>query len=443
MKNKFIFLKLSTIIILSAYSTHLESGFAGYSALEASNKYEEQQRAALLGQTAAAAAAPGNCPSCSSCCNGGSAILTTYVPTFIVQLNDVNGNVLNGAGHLFNTPTTGFNLQTTVFSVHIFPKSNAITSSGVTYATNDGTYIIAYTLKDPAGSIIYKEFDQGLTLAGLPHQITLVPTPTTTPATTTSTSGTPQAAIWTTVLSPKNTPMIANSIFIPNLRSIKTQALRQQIINGISPISQKFLFTQNGSNNISATTISGTFDADNSAQTASYSYTGTSSAVTTTTGTSIGQFAISFDDGQTQLITFTNPSQIAFNQGDIAKGLILNVCIFPSAQAQNYPVIATLRSTDGLKLQKSSAIYNTQQTSAPQPTNYLQSLPSTISIQYSPYSSSGQTSFTTQLTTSFFNSASISQNNTAMNQALTIDGVLNLRFVIFRPQAGNIMINMV
>lgn len=424
------------MIILCTQNTEIHGGFAGRMAQQEANSYQDARNAYYRpGETSSSSS--NTCP--TTPCSNSSNTITNYVPTFVVQLIGVDGKILNNNGHTFNTPTTGFNLETSIFSVHIFPMSNSINPSRPTpsYAGTDGTYIVAYTLKDPAGSIIHKEFDQNLTLANLPHQIILVPNPNAPAPSTNNDSSNPQASIWTTSTSPLNTTMIANSIFIPNLNSIKQQSTRQQIMNGISPIAQKFLFTQSGSS-ISAYPISGTFDADNTATTLAYTGT-TPGSANPTTGNSIGQFAIAFDG--TQYLTFTNPAPIAFNQADLANGLILNVCIFASSNS-NYPIVATLRTLDGLKLQKTSCINYTNGPGLPPitpPTNYLQSLPSTISIQYAP---AGTTTFTTQLTTSFLNYSTIQNDSDIANQALIINGTINLRFIITRTN-GNFSINMV
>lgn len=451
--KKMIFLKFITITLVSTYDIQLQSGFSGFEAQQESNTYNDQRLSYYSPTTTATT--PTNCPITNTCSNSTNTT-TYYIPTFVIQLGDENGTTLNGTGHVFNTPTptsssypNGFNLQNSVFSVHIFPKSNSITATGVTSGKSgqDGTYIVAYTLKDPAGSIIYKEFDQGLSLKNLPHQITLVLNPTapaTTPATAPNTTGTttPQAATWSTT----NSTMIAQSIFIPNMKTLTTST-RQQIINGISPIAQKFLFTQQSDGTISAIAISGTFDADSSSPTPSYSLvTNPFSGATQTSGKPIGQFAVSFGRGNsTPLIIFTNPTEIAINETDLTQGLILNVCIFPSDSGNNYPVIATLRTMDGLKLQKTAVInyINPLQPGAPQPSNYLSTLPTTISIQYASSGTNATSATPILLTTSFLNEAAINQNSTAANQAFTINGALNLRFVIFRPKGGNFMVTMV
>src|SRR5690606_23811690 len=76
--------------------------------------------------------------------------------------------------HQFNVPANTA-LTTTMFMVHIFPPSNSINQSTITYATGqeEGSYIIAYTLKDPAGTMVHKEFSKPVQLNSLPHAISI------------------------------------------------------------------------------------------------------------------------------------------------------------------------------------------------------------------------------------------------------------------------------
>lgn len=389
-----------------------------------SASYQQARNEGLQSNAGTASATP----DCSNCpCTSGATSNTSdyFIPPFNILLGSQTGTTINT--HQLNVPNT-FTLSNAELTVHIFPMSNSINNKTITYATgSEGTYIIAYTLKDPAGSMVYKEYDQNLTLKNIPHQVTLTSNPTTT---TTTTTTTPTAGTFTT-LSTQPTGMttaVAQSMFIPTLSTTTyTLANRQQILNGISPLSQKFLLSIDSSGNITAIPISGTFDADNTTATTLALANNPLSSTNSTSGNAIGSIGIQFND--TTLFSFDNSSQVQFTADDLAQGLLLNVIIFPSSGGTSFPVIATLRTSDGLKFRKKAALPapTTGNATTDQP---LSSMPTNITITYT--STSGKASANPLLTTSFLNSGMSDNYN-----AFTIISPLNLRFMIVRNAKNN------
>lgn len=342
----------------------------------------------------------GSCTSPSVCCSNGCAdgssnTTTQAIPSFNINLLASDGKTLLHS-HAFNTPSD-FTLSTAILMIHIFPPSNSINNTpniqkAITYSTQtgEGNYLVAYTLKDPAGSMVHKEFSNAFPLSSLPHGISI-------------TSSTTQTTPATTYVSTNFLPVLSNSQL--NL----SQAEKQTILNGISPIIQKFGIN-NDSQGLTISPISGIYNADNTNTTPSYAGITAFSPTAGTTGTNLNALSFTLTNGTSSLtISFEESTQVVFNQQDLANGLILNVVIFPSSTTNSYPIITTLRTIDGLKMRKKHAI--TQ--------NVLTSIPTTISIAHG-------TTPTTLLTTSFLNSS-------ITNKLFTIDSPLNLRFIITRP----------
>jgi|GEM_PF-1306638 len=423
---------ISACIALMTFSPMYIQGFYAFKSQAEAASYQQTRNEGL--QSTATPTTPTNCPVCPTCSTSNSS--DYFIPPFNILLGNQTGTTINT--HQLNVPNT-FALSNAILTVHIFPMSNSINNKTITYAagTSEGTYIVVYTLKDPAGSMVYKEYDQNLKLANMPHQITLTSIPPATPATTTTTT-TPSAGTFST-LSPQPTGMtnaVAQSVFIPPL-STTTYSLanRQQILNGISPLSQKFLLTIDSSGNITAIPISGTFDADDTTTTTLALANNPLSSTTGGTGNTIGAITIQFNDTNTTQLTFDNKSQIKFTDSDLTQGLLLNIVIFPSGSGQSFPVVATLRTSDGLKLRKKAALPAPASGNATtdQP---LSSMPTNIAIQYTP-TANGAAAIPL-LTTSFLNSSMTDNYN-----AFTIISPLNLRFMIVRNGSSGTNFNVI
>lgn len=417
----------NTMLIASILTQHNTYTFHAFSAQQQAQIYQAQRNIGLTPQTTTTTTTPTNCPP-TTCANGGA---NYYLMPFQILLSNQAGATINT--HSLNVPTT-FALSSIILVVHIFPQSNMINNSSITYATDsEGTYIVSYVIKDPSGSVIYKEFDQNLTLKNIPHQITLAVSQQQMEAQQQQQQqnaqqqqqptgqGTPQPGTFTTSTIGTIQNALAQSSFIPPLSATAlTQANRQQILNGISPLSQQFLLSIDTSGNITATPISGTFDADNTSATTLALANNPLSATTDATGAAIGSFTIQFND--TTLLTFENKTKVQFTQNDLAQGILLNVVIYPSESQGNYPVVATLRSSDGLKFRKKAAL-PPPATGTATPATPLTAMPTNITIQYAAASGSGTPQ--SLLTTSFLNSQMTSNNN-----AFTIISPINLRFMI-------------
>lgn len=398
------------VIAILCFVLPAQIQYAGFGAFSAQQASSAEQQAVNKGAATPATPStgtpttPSNCPACPS-----SGTSSYVLPSFNIVLGNQTGTTLTT--HAFSVPST-FNLNNFILTVHIFPMSNSISNSTITYATTkaEGSYLVSYVLADPTGSIVHTEFDQGLALSSMPHQITLVANTPTAP-----TAGAPTTSA---TFSTTTGNVITQSIFIPQINtSTYTQANRQQILNGISPIAQKFYIQVDNSGNATATPISGTFYADNTTAGTLALASDPLSAPTGPSGSAIMPITLQFQD--TTLLTFDNSSLIQFNQADLLAGILLNVVIYPSEQANSYPVVATLRSSDGLKYRKKYAL--PPPTTGTPPANAvapLSSIPTNITIQYNSQS---------LLTTSFLNSAIASMNN-----AFTMITPLNLRFVILQ-----------
>jgi hypothetical protein len=378
-----------------------EQGFGGYASYQRSTGTGSSST-----NTSTDCSASGGtcCPSGQQCCANGCAAASdndnqtsATIPSFNINLLSSSNTILHT--HAFNPPS--FTLSTAVLEVHIFPPSNSVDpkKNTVTYNPGQGenTYIVAYTIKDPAGSMVHKEFSKQISLPSLPHGISI----------TNSTTG-------------QSTPAITyvSNNFLPPISSTLGSATKMIILNGITPIIQKFVI-QNSSNSLTITSISGIYDADSTTSTTP-SYSGIANFSTSlTTGTTLRDLTIAFTNSSNtnatnSSITFAEKSKVQFNEQDLANGLALNIVIFPASNSTSYPVVATLRTLDGLKMRKKHAITN----------NPLTFIPTQISIIH------GNQNATILLTTSFLNSS-------IANNIFTMISPLNLRFLISRPTGSN------
>lgn len=344
--------------------------------------------------------------SCSSCCplvnsDGSTSIV---MPQFIISVLGVDGITPVGPAFQF-VPNASFTRTNAILNVHIFPPSTGI-------GTN--SYFIIYTLKSLAGDVIQKEYIPALSTSGkiassainsatsVPGKIAIYP------AAIAATASTPLPSFLPSTL-------LASSRFLPSGLTTVSQALRIQALNGISPISQKFLLTQNGSQ-LTITPLSGMLEGDYSSAAGTNSIAIQPATPTSSTPSSSIDILVndSANSQSTAQFTFTGKS---FNATDLASGLSLTLNIFPPsvpAVSGNYIMIATLKTLDGLKLRKQIAVSGS--TTFPI-FNYP---PSSVAI-----SSTGNTI----LTSSFFN-ATASATNFAMLSPIS------LKYLLQQPIGG-------
>ncbi len=276
---------------------------------------------------------PTSCPSCSSCCpsqeNSPSAI-----PPLAIVIQDASSQSLYAT--LF-TPNTNFNINNALLNVSIFPPSSTKSASN--------SYYVVCSLTSLQGNVVQKLIQPTptpgaaqtapLVFKTMPSSIVIYP----------GTGITPDSTGAITI--PTGTTPLATSTFFPTGTPVYTAAQQQQILNLITPLSQQFLIQQTTSG-VSATTTFGTL------QSASSNTTLTPPAATATSGSTLSAIGITITDNSsgTQTLTFTNSS---FNSGDLQKGLLVITNIFPpstSGGSGDYLIIATIKTLDGLKIQK-------------------------------------------------------------------------------------------
>ncbi len=392
-----ISLILPNLIITSYMGPALTSGTLGSQGFVANEDVRYQQQQQLQQQaTATGTTCPaGTTPQC--CANGCATTQNTSslsIPSFTIQILDAKGTVLNPQQPPTNPQgknlsPQNFQLSTGLLIVQIFPPSNTISN-----IIGDKNYLIMYTIKDPSGSSVYINYDIIPSASGVPAAINI-----------------PSAAASTTQAGITNMANSTSSAaYIPFFTQKISPNNYLQILNGLSPATQKFLLTANPSSDQTSsmgtytiTPISGITDSD------------VYQAHIISKVNSLKNLSISFD-GQTPLITFTG-SNISFDS-DLQKGVILNVLIYPSNN-NNYRVIATLRNTDGSKFRK---LYNFDSTA--QNTQNQSTLPSTIYITASGLTQSFQRDF--------FNSNTANSLSSGGNTIypFNIIAPINLRFLI-------------
>lgn len=355
----------------------------------------------------------------SNACSTTTDAATSPLPTFVISLwnsssttTPINSisfptNQVNGSG--------GFLVSSALLTVHIFPPSNIITSSGIT-TPGTNSYDIMYTLKSLGGNTIQKVLQTITPTAGSTPASSVMPITKGIPTipTSISISTIPQPTNPPSVTPPTQTQILAPVAFLPNL-STSSAVTQQRILNAISPLSQKFLITNGGS---TITPISGTVDTDDSGNLVS-SYSGASKNISATSGTTAQSITVTLSDSSgnplsTQIFAQKN---FSFNTQDLSNGLALNVHIFPpttGSSTADYFAFATLKTLDGLKLHKLQF-------------PAFSSQPIQLSINYG-------SSSTAQFSTLFVNS-SIS------TQAFNLISPINLRCLL-QSSAGIVTISM-
>lgn len=408
MKNINVIIKL-WILTLILKTNITSGGFAGRSAEQASNAYRTQVTTGLTASYGAANSSGSN-TTCPVCCPAGSTCSTAagYIPSFNVYILNKNQQALNNLPKNLlpiSSNITSFT-NNAILTVNIFAPSNIASSTPQFF---DKNYIVFYTLKSPDGSYIYTDFET-FNSTSIPHYIAINQNGTPTAGTT------PPPAVFTAPSAGENYSFIGN--ILPTT-GFPTGQAAWQILNGISPLSQSFLFSLDSSSpaNITVSKISGTYDAG------SFSSGSSRTSFTPSTGgNGLGTLGIMLD-GQNINIQFKGTT-LPFTATDLQNGLILNVVI-TSEQSGNFNVVATLRTTDGTKMRKEALLSNSQ--------TPLSTLPTSITIQQNS---------TPILTTDFLNTQ-ISNNTNAPNAANMVLP-LNLRFSISQPSGSkNIQVLMI
>jgi len=375
-------------------------GFASRTAIQEQEAYTTNLRQGL---TATYAPTPGTgtgstCPTGQSCQPISAA--SSYIPSFSVFILDKNQKPLNSTGKNMlpiSANSQSFTYQNTILTVNIFAPSNIATTTPTLFEKN---YIVFYTLKTPGGEAIYADFDT-FNSTSIPHYIAINPT------------GSPEKGATPT---PANFPIPSSGSdysfmkqFLPT-NNFPTGQQALQILNGISPISQSFLFSMDNSQTpaqITISPISGMYDAGNFSSGSS-----PASSFTPSKGSNaLGTLGIILDGSSTPNIQFVGKN-LSFTSTDLQNSLILNIVITAQNGSNNYNIVATLRTTDGTKMRKEICLSNSA--------NPITSLPLSITIQQSG---------TSILSTDFLNN----QISAALPNMLL---PLNLKFSISQPSGS-------
>ena len=419
MKNVNIILKIVTLTII-LQTNILPGGFGGRTA--------EQQAGATtaarnVGLTATYASGDtGGTP--GGCCENGKTCLpipagTSYIPSFNVYILDKNQNILNATGKNIlpiNANNTSFTETNTIFTINIFAPSNIAGSPNPTFI--DQQFIVFYTLKNPDGSEIYADFET-FPSTKIPHYIAISPT-----GTPTGTNPAPATFVQTST----GTSYYFLKQFLP-IKNFPTGQAAWQILNGISPISQSFLFSMNNSTTpaqITIAPISGMYDASLGGTTSPVSGFTPSTGVNALSTLGISLTSGTPSGGVSPNISFSGSfgsTKQAFTATDLQNGLILNVIITASQTSNSYNAVAILRTSDGTKMRKETCL----SAENPAPDNPISGLPTSITFTQGPSDSA-----TILLTTDFLNSNITSNNPNLSNSVLP----LNLRFSISQPSGS-------
>lgn len=267
--------------------------------------------------------------SCSSCCPASDETTAPVLPPITIAIQDATNTVLYATTIM---PGSNFTVSNAILSVSIFPPSS-------TKATSNSYYIVC-NLTSLQGTAVQKKIQPTPTpgiAQSAPKMFPTIPTSISIYSGITADSN-------GKVTIPAGTQALATSNFFPSGVTY-TPAQQQQILNLISPLSQEFLIQQ-ASSTLSASSSFGTL------QTASATTTITVPSATATTGGTPSAIGITITDGNNaQTLTFSNPS---FNAGDLLTGLLVTTHIFPptTSPAGTYLIISTIKTLDGLKLQK-------------------------------------------------------------------------------------------
>lgn len=146
------------------------------------------------------------------------------LPNLYITMSNYLGTVINS--YTFTT-NSNFKSSIAILTIQLFPPSTTITSTEVTAANSENSYAIVYTLQSPDGVYFQKEIQYPTNLAlgtfmPITNKIPIIPI----------TLKTYQVAATNVLL---NTTQITASF------AGLTYPTQQQLLNSISPITQKFL----------------------------------------------------------------------------------------------------------------------------------------------------------------------------------------------------------
>jgi hypothetical protein len=279
------------------------------------------------------------------------------LPNLIVKMLDYNGNLINT--YTFAT-NANFISHLAIFTVQIMPPSNSINvdKNAIIPFNSENSYAILYTLQSPDG-LYFQEATQY---------------PTTSSANTVMPirNGVPQFPI--TIQISTTTQLLTSIQIAPSLAGMPISE-QQQLFNGISTITQKFLLaTDNMGAHPIMIPMSGSYDPNTNeytpvAVTALLPETVTtinpvpSTALVTDTPLNtdvaiIAPITVTLYNGTTPYkITFTQTS-IGFTNIDLLNGILLQLFIYPPlyqngpTASNTFTFVATLQTSDGLKFQK-------------------------------------------------------------------------------------------
>ncbi len=420
MKNINLVLKIMSVIVLFT-PNNLVPGYEGRQAARESNLQEALTR---VGRTMTLVS-PSTAGGSGGCCSTGQSCQTTnantfYIPSFNVYIIGSDGSsILNTPGKTLlpaSANNTSFTHNNSILTVNIFPPSNVVGTTN--QFPENKQYLIFYTLKTMDGSTIYTDYET-FTSTATPHFIGINPASAAAPSTTT----TPAPATFVVTGAPSDYAFYAQFLPVKNFPigiNPKWQAL-----NGITPISQNFLFSLDSSGTTGQITvyqISGMSDAGNFQGDQSHTFSAFSSKLLTTDSDGLGTLNISLD-GASNNISFEQNSKIPFSTTDLQNSLILNIVITLGINGSTYNVAATLRTTDGNKMRKKSLLSTSS--------NALSSIPTSITISQNS---------TVILTTNFLNANNVSSGNGTNLSNMVLP--LNLRFSISQPAGQPIQVLM-
>ncbi|MBP6892339.1 hypothetical protein KBB68_02035 [Candidatus Babeliales bacterium] len=269
------------------------------------------------------------------------------LPNLYITMSNYLGTVVNSFTF---TTNANFKSRIAILTIQIFPPSTTVTSTEVTAPNSENSYAIVYTLQSPDGVYFQKEIQYPTTLSlttfmPITNKIPIIPI----------TLKTYQVATPNVLLN--TTQITASFAGLP-------YTTQEQLLNSISPITQKFLITTNNLGlNPTVTSISGSYDPNSNVTTPTLISSLIPSTITTvppidtTDNIAIAPITVTLYSGITPYELTFNMQDIVFNQTDLLNGLNLNLFIYPplyqNGPSSNYFIfIATLQTIDGLKFKK-------------------------------------------------------------------------------------------
>lgn len=286
------------------------------------------------------------------------------LPNLLITLQNYLGQTVNS----FTFPTNpNFKSRIAILTVQLFPPSSTLvptniigpngaitTFPGIYILGVENSYALVYTLQSPDGLYFQKEIQY--------------PTPTNRQTFLSISSGVPTVPTSITInTSPTLPAPLAKSTILPSLAGFPFLT-QEQIVNTVSPITQKFLITTDAFGlNPTATPICGVYDPNGNLTTPVMTTAilpATSTVVPPITPTPVDTspplppISITLYNGSTPyLITFQQQGAVQFTQEDILNGIIMHLYIYPplyqnGITTNNFIFIATLQTLDGLKFQK-------------------------------------------------------------------------------------------